>query len=283
MRGEGSGGGAKGGDLRTLRRVGLQVTERGARGCAATLAALEALLLPRHCVACERLIPPEIDAMACETCWSRVPALPRPRCERCGHPTGEDSCRWCELLPPFVRAARSWCWVPGGDAERMVYALKYEGWPSIAREMAVRMARLDWPEDVVAERAALIPVPLAAARERERGFNQSRELARALAPRWGIPVWDDVIERPKATPSQTRLTPAERLRNVADAFRVVAGAPARVRGAHVMLVDDVVTTAATLNECATTLWNAGARIVSYVTFGRARAAGDQPLTSLSRG
>jgi ComF family protein len=163
-------------------------------------------------------------------------------------------------------------------AERLLYAFKYDGWRALAPEMADRMARLDWPEDVVHERAALVPVPLATARERERGFNQSAELARALAPRFGIPVWDDVIERPRRTTSQTRLTPEQRLYNVAHAFRVVAGAPAKLCGAHVMLVDDVVTTAATLNECASTLWNAGARIISYVTFGRARAAGDQPLT-----
>ncbi|MFN8667431.1 MAG: double zinc ribbon domain-containing protein [Gemmatimonadaceae bacterium] len=180
---ESDGRGSPHGQLAALLRHGLQVTARSARESAA---ALEALLLPRHCVACERLIPAHIDAVACDTCWSRVTPLPFPRCDRCGHPVGAESCRWCPLLPPFVRAARSWCWVPGGDAERMVYALKYNGWKSIAPEMAARMARVDWPDDVVSERAALIPVPLAAARERERGFNQSRELARALAPRWGF-------------------------------------------------------------------------------------------------
>jgi len=159
-----------------------------------------------------------------------------------------------------------------------VYALKYDGWHVVAREMAVRMSRLDWPPDVRAEAVALVPVPLAADRQRERGFNQSEELARALAPTLGLAVWSDVIERARRTPSQTRLTPEERLRNVAGAFRVVDGAPSKLRGAHVILVDDVVTTAATLNECAATLWDAGARIISYVTFGRARAAGDAPLS-----
>lgn len=239
---------------------------------------VESLLLPRMCVTCEGLMPPGRTTLACDTCWGRVAPLPHPRCQRCGHPSTADSCRWCPLLPPYVRAARSWCWVPGGVAERLVYALKYDGWRAIAPEMAERMARLDWPDDVRDERAALIPVPLAAERERERGFNQSRVLADALATRLDVPVWDDVIERPRRTTSQTRLTPEQRLHNVAGAFRVVAGAPTKLCGAHVMLVDDVVTTAATLNECAATLWDAGARIVSYVTFGRARSAGDQPLS-----
>jgi ComF family protein len=167
--------------------------------------------------------------------------------------------------------------MPGGVAERLVYALKYEGWHAVGVEMAERMGRLDWPEDVRRERRALIPVPLAAARERRRGYNQSAVLAEALGRTLELAVWGDVIERPRATETQTRLTPDQRLHNVANAFRVVPGASSRLHGAHVILVDDVVTTAATLNECAATLWGAGARIISYVTFGRARSAGDAPL------
>jgi ComF family protein len=130
----------------------------------------------------------------------------------------------------------------------------------------------------VAERTAVIPVPLSASRLRVRGYNQSAALAAPLALRWDIPVWHDVLERARATGTQTRLTPEQRLHNVAGAFRVVTGSASRLRLAHVVLVDDVVTTAATLNECAATLFSAGARIISYVTFGRARSAGDAPLS-----
>jgi predicted amidophosphoribosyltransferase len=87
-------------------------------------------------------------------------------------------------------------------------------------------------------------------------------------------VWTECIERVKRTESQTRLTPGERRRNVCGAFRAVP-TPVNFRGAHLVLVDDVVTTGATLNECATALHAAGARIVSYVTFGRAPALGDR--------
>ena len=135
------------------------------------------------------------------------------------------------------------------------------------------MARLTWPDDVVEERAALVPVPLAPARLRERGYNQSELLARSLGPAWGIPVWTACIERARTTSSQTTLAPDERRRNVFGAFRAAAGA-CSFRGKHLVLVDDVVTTAATLNECATALHGAGARIISYVTFGRAPAVGD---------
>jgi ComF family protein len=137
------------------------------------------------------------------------------------------------------------------------------------------MARVDWPLDVVDERAALVPVPLAAKREKQRGFNQSERLAAALAPRWGVPVWRDALSRTRYTETQTRLTPGERLRNVSGAFRVPPSARNLLRGAHVVLVDDVVTTAATLNACAAALCEGGARIVSFVTFGRAPALGDR--------
>jgi ComF family protein len=179
------------------------------------------------------------------------------------------------LLPPYVRAVRSVCWVPDGVAGDLVHALKYDGWYRIADELAGRMARLTWPPDVVDERAAIIPVPLASKRQRERGFNQSELLADALSRHWKLPVWRHLLVRDVFTVSQTRLTPEQRLINVAGAFRVSRGA-ARLRGSHVLLVDDVVTTAATMNSCASALFAAGARIISYVTFGRARLPGDGP-------
>jgi ComF family protein len=141
--------------------------------------------------------------------------------------------------------------------------------------MGERMARLSWPADVIAERTAVVPIPLARSRERERGFNQSTLLATALAARWRIPVWSTVVERARSTQTQTQLTPAERSSNVAGAFRATEAAHSTLRGAHVVLVDDVVTTAATLNACADALFAAGARILSYVTFGRAPASGDR--------
>ncbi len=167
------------------------------------------------------------------------------------------------------------CWLPGGSAGPIVHALKYGGWTATAPGMARRMARLAWPSDVSAERTALVAVPLARARERERGFNQSALLATALGAIWRVPVWASVLERARATQTQTRLTPTERSSNVAGAFRATEAAHSTLRGAHVVLVDDVVTTAATLNACAEALFAGGARILSYVTFGRAPASGDR--------
>jgi ComF family protein len=154
----------------------------------------------------------------------------------------------------------------------MVHKLKYSGWTALAEPMAEQMARLSFPQDVSEERSVLVPVPLAAARARERGYNQSELLALELGRRWNVPV-RGALSRQRATGTQTRLTPGDRLRNVAGAFATVLGSE-ELSGRHVVLVDDVVTTAATLNACAKALHEGGARIISYVTFGRARAAGD---------
>ncbi len=164
--------------------------------------------------------------------------------------------------------------MPGATAASIVHALKYGGWTTVAVGMADRMARLPWPRDVVEERTALVPVPLAPSRQRERGFNQSALIARALGARWDVPVWDACLTRVRATETQTRLTPDQRRRNVAAAFRVTAARGA-LRGAHLVLVDDVLTTGATLAQCAAVLFAGGARIISYVTFARAPAAGDR--------
>lgn len=233
------------------------------------------LLLPRTCVSCESLAPAGDDGIVCGLCWSRLPLLPAPQCNRCGHPLRAGVCQWCALLPPFVRSVRSVCWMPVEPASAIVHALKYGGWIRVADGMGERMSRLAWPRDVVEERAALVPVPLAPTRVRERGYNQSELLSHALSSRWRIPVWAGAVARSRATRSQTELTPEQRVGNVAGSFQLVERERDRIGGRHIILVDDVVTTAATLNECARVLYSGGARIISYVTFGRARASGDR--------
>jgi ComF family protein len=238
-------------------------------------AGLADLLLPRSCAVCEHSIDAGGTGLVCGRCWARAHELAHPRCDRCGHPLARPTCSWCAQLPPFIRAARSAYWIPGGSAGAIVHALKYGGWHGVAEGMANRMARLSWPRDVVSERSMVVPVPLAPTRERERGFNQSALLGRALASRWHVPFVSECVVRARATATQTRLTPEERRGNVSGVFRAAPNARERLKGAHVVLVDDVITTGATLSECATTLFESGARIISIVTFGRAPAAGDR--------
>ena len=232
------------------------------------------------------------NGVVCGTCWSRMEPFPEPSCGRCGYPRqplpgvrltdheaasgdGFADCRWCLKLPATVRAVRSVARLDVGTGSALVHALKYSGWTAVADGMGARMARLNFPRDVVSERVALIPIPLGAARLRERGFNQSSLLAQAVGQRWGIPVWDDLLRRQRETDTQTRLTPSERASNVSGAFGTTGGADVRLRGAHLVLVDDVITTAATLNAAAAALSAGGARILSYLTFGRAPDSGER--------
>ncbi len=247
------------------------MTTGGASTLVAARDALLDLLLPRVCVACERGMSSGDRGMVCGRCWSRLALLAQPQCTRCGHPGVVTACRYCALFPPYVRAVRSLCWVPEPNASRVLAALKYEGWRGAASDIGARIARLSWPADVVRERAALVPVPLNPTRERERGYNQSLLIAERVSREWGIPVAPALVTRVRATDTQTRLTPGERSANVKHAFASPPDVRKELHGKHLVLVDDVLTTGATLNECAAVLFEAGARTISYLTFGRARS------------
>lgn len=252
------------------------------------------LLLPAACAICRAPHEPRSDGIVCGSCLARIVPLALPLCPRCGHPRyslavplaqeaptsgsgpkREAPCAWCPHLHPVIRAVRSVTRMDDGSGPALVHALKYQGWRGVAVAMGRRMARLSWPDDVLSERAALVPIPLSRNRLRERGYNQAQCLADAMAPLWRCPVWSDVLVRMRDTQSQVRLTPSERAVNVSRAFAVPQGRQAQLRGAHLVLVDDVVTTAATLNAAAEALVAGGARIVSAVTFGRAPDPGDR--------
>jgi ComF family protein len=153
-----------------------------------------------------------------------------------------------------------------------VYALKYGGLSQIADDLALVTAPLRPGTD---EATALIPIPLAPQRLRQRGYNQSELLARALARKWRIPVVLDLLIRTRETPTQTALTPGTRLANVAGAFAVrnakceMRNSAFRLSHFELILVDDVFTTGATLAEAARALAQAGATTIHAVTFARA--------------
>lgn len=240
------------------------------------LSDLGELVFPRVCLTCEQMLARRASGVVCALCWSRIEVLPYPHCERCGHPQLRGECRWCRFLDEAVIAARSWCWAGDPVASRAIHALKYHDWPVIADHFAARMSRLRFPAATEARERVLVPVPLSARRLRERGYNQSLVLANALARTRPARVLDGVLIRTKETPTQTRLTPEQRLTNVADAFRVDATRLSDCGDAAVVLVDDVITTGATLNACARALSNAGVGQICYLTFGRARDPRDAP-------
>ena len=146
------------------------------------------------------------------------------------------------------------------SAREAVHLLKYEGWWRMADAIAPSMR----PLEPLTGGVCLIPVPLSAARARERGYNQAERLARALGRRTGLTVRPELLHRTRHTPTQTALPPGARRANVAGAFRA-AGA----RGVRAVLVDDVFTTGSTLLAAAEALSAGGAMSVDAVTFARA--------------
>ena len=159
----------------------------------------------------------------------------------------------------------------GGPAADLVHGLKYEGWAELAGFMSRAMAEVakggGGPVAVSSFRV-VVPVPTTERRIRLRGYNQAALLADGVAAELDLPV-AHALRRRMGSGSQTALTPAQRRANVRDAF---AGQPVpEVRGGHVLLVDDVLTTGATAGEAARALSGLGAASVTLVTFARALA------------
>ena len=204
----------------------------------------------------------EFGAYICPACRPLISRAEAPRCDRCWSPDEGAKCESCRHRPPAfkgVRAAFSY----SGPAREAVLALKFHGLAAIAKTMAVPMAErlVEWDPPV----SAIVPVPLAPSRRRARGYNQSDLLAREIARIAGLPVEAGAVVRRRATPPQVGQPDWEaRRENVAHAF-----APGRrPLAGGVLLIDDVITTGATLDACARVLLGTGAGPVFALTFAR---------------
>lgn len=211
----------------------------------------------------------------CAGCWTELPWLRGPQCARCAHPLPVPGiCGRCIAEPPHYDAVVAACRYayPAGE---LIQACKFGGHLAAATPLAAML------ETVVSQRPdVLVPMPLSAERLRTRGFNQALELARVLARPLGVPVDSRLCVKTRETPPQSRLPWKERRKNVRGAFVVQAA----LDGRHVAVVDDVLTTGATLDELARNLKRAGAATVTGFVVARtvAGAMPDQaPLSSLN--
>jgi competence protein ComFC len=232
---------------------------------------IELLLFPSFCHLCRAPLERPTERIVCSACLSSLVAYAGPVCPRCGRALqdagGEHLCARCLTEPPVFSRHRS-CGLYGGTLKDVILLFKYRKYAPLSRPLArFAEATLGAVEGLWAGAEALVPVPLHRARRRDRGFNQSRLLARDLGRLRGIEVLDRVLVKVRDAPPQAGLRAADRARNVIRTYAVRR--PELVRGRTVVLVDDVTTTGATLSECARVLTEAGTKDVRAITLAQA--------------
>jgi ComF family protein len=229
-------------------------------------------LWPPQCVLCRRAGQRQAIDL-CAACEAEFPVIAMP-CARCGLPwTGDDhgavGCDRCRSLAlPYARCVAPWAYE--FPVTHLVQALKYEGALANARILGIRIAAAGRPAlaqlaDPTA-RPLLVPLPLHPSRLVERGFNQSREIARIVARNLDLRLDERALRRVRATAPQVGLARLERASNLGGAFAADAGI---VAGRTIILVDDVVTTGSTAAEAARTLLAADAQSVQVWAAARA--------------
>ncbi len=195
----------------------------------------------------------------CAACDADLPYLTAPHCPVCALPTlAGATCGSClQHAPAFDRTAAVFAYA--FPLDKLVQALKYGEQLVLVNSLADKLA-----QRVVIRPDCIVPMPLHPARLRERGFNQSLELARRIGRKLHIPLLDNVCQRVRDTPPQAALRWKERNRNVRRAFTCAANLSSQ----HVAVVDDVMTSGASLQELALALRAAGAREVSAWVIAR---------------
>jgi ComF family protein len=230
-------------------------------------------LLPTPCELCRQWTAG--DAL-CTDCDARF-GSPRWRCARCALPTGTAQARCGGCLgadePPYAATVAAVDY--GFPWDGLVQAFKFNGRVELAEALAQRLARAvaAAPDAGPAAPTLVLPVPLAPARLAERGYNQAWELARRVARHRGLPADDGLLHRPVDTPHQTGQTRAGRAANLARSFMVEPGRRIALAGRTVALVDDVMTTGATVAAATRELLRADAAAVHVWVFARTPAPG----------
>jgi len=227
------------------------------------------LLFPPQCIACRAHIWDE--GSLCSACWQKIRFLDGPGCACCGLPFALDPgagtlCATCHASPPAFDKARA---VMRYDEQSRgpILALKHADRLDLTPAFGRWLRR--GGRDLLADTDIIVPVPLHARRLWSRRYNQSAELSRALGRLTGKPVNFEVLIRARHTPSQGEMpSPRARRRNMQGAFRVPDGHKSAVTGRNALLVDDVLTTGATVEACARALKRAGAAKVFVLALAR---------------
>lgn len=203
----------------------------------------------------------------CPNCRLALCPVPEPACVRCGAPlgTGEaPSCLECADWPDELGSARA-AFLLESPARELVHALKYQGWRSVGEFMGAEMGRRAGA--VVRGADWVVPIPTSERNLRRRGYNQAEVIASALAVETGTPLLA-CLERRRQEGTQTALNPMQRRANVSGAFVMTEACGDMARGRRILLVDDVITTGATILAALRALVPAAPAVVSAYAFSR---------------
>src|SRR3954449_106519 len=225
------------------------------------------IALPTLCVACRE---PVAGVGVCAACWAKLSFIAPPYCPRLGIPFVYDpgpgllSMEAIADPPAYARARAA---VRYDEVARtLVHALKYQDRTDLAPPMGRWMARAG--RELLAGADMLVPVPLHWRRAWRRRYNQSGALARIIERQSGVKTRAEVLRRVRATEQQIGLSRAQRATNVEGAFQVSPDRQAEVQGRSIVLIDDVLTSGATLGACARALLRAKAAQVDVLVFAR---------------
>jgi len=218
---------------------------------------------PRLCVICGRRLLPS-QPLLCSHCTLHLPVT-----NYYLSPLDNPMARLFWGLFPIERASALFFYEPKASTRELIYDLKYRGYPMIGEEMGALIARHYQPAGFFEGVDAIIPVPLTRRRRWQRGYNQSEMLARGIREVTGLPILTDVLKRTSFKGSQTKRNQWERRENVDGVFRLVR--PDDIRGKHILLIDDIITTGATIVACADELCKAGDVKISVLSLGLTKA------------
>jgi ComF family protein len=228
------------------------------------------VIFPPQCLGCAEILHPFTGQIFCPVCSDKIKLVTGPLCSICGttfsdSPASSHLCGDCLENKTFFSYARSvFCYET--FILKAIHQFKYRRNISVGETLASFMAGFSFPDIDFTDYSLIIPVPLHIKRLRERGFNQSLILARAIEKQRQVPVNFSLLKRRKFTLTQAGSKRDERKKNIRDAFEVTDRK--KIAGKNVILIDDVYTTGATINECAKTMISAGAQKVAVLTLAR---------------
>jgi ComF family protein len=220
------------------------------------------ILFPVHCAGCQRT-----GHVLCPACIAKIQPVPSPFCQLCGTPLSTYGvCKNCQYHHPNLSGQRAVS-LYQEPLRGCIHGLKYDGNTRLAEPLGLLLAQAYRRYGLQAD--MLIPVPLHSERQQQRGYNHASLLAEVCSANLGVPMNDSILVRHRATVAQVDLHPRERYQNVAGAFACTSGsARDALYGRRIVIIDDVSTTSATLEACATPLFAAGAKEIWGLVLAR---------------